>query len=300
MQPETLGRAYGLLALVILFWGVNWPIMKLGLQYVTPLWFATTRLFLGALCLFAFLAVRRQLAMPRRDDLTILIVVAVFQISLPIGLIHTGLSYMDAGRSAILVFTIPLWVAPMAVFFLGERLTKTYLAGLAVGLAGLALLFNPLTFDFGDVKALTGNGFMIMASFSFALAIVLIRRHRWTVPIIQLLPWQMLLSTGILVAASTAIEGPPDPRWSTGLVAIMAYNGPIASAFCFWAYVSVSRSLPAMSTSLGSLGVPVLGVLSSAFILGEPFTLTIVSGLILISAGVLAIVVGDLKQFKSP
>ena len=300
MQPETLGRAYGLLALVILFWGVNWPIMKLGLQYVTPLWFATTRLFLGALCLFAFLAVRRQLAMPRRDDLTILIVVAVFQISLPIGLIHTGLSYMDAGRSAILVFTIPLWVAPMAVFFLGERLTKTYLAGLAVGLAGLALLFNPLTFDFGDVKALTGNGFMIMASFSFALAIVLIRRHRWTVPIIQLLPWQMLLSTGILVAASTAIEGPPDLQWSTGLVAIMAYNGPIASAFCFWAYVSVSRSLPAMSTSLGSLGVPVLGVLSSAFILGEPFTLTIVSGLILISAGVLAIVVGDLKQFKSP
>ena len=274
--------------------------MKLGLQYVTPLWFATTRLFLGALCLFAFLAVRRQLAMPRRDDLTILIVVAVFQISLPIGLIHTGLSYMDAGRSAILVFTIPLWVAPMAVFFLGERLTKTYLAGLAVGLAGLALLFNPLTFDFGDVKALTGNGFMIMASFSFALAIVLIRRHRWTVPIIQLLPWQMLLSTGILVAASTAIEGPPDLQWSTGLVAIMAYNGPIASAFCFWAYVSVSRSLPAMSTSLGSLGVPVLGVLSSAFILGEPFTLTIVAGLILISAGVLAIVVGDLKQFKSP
>ena len=274
--------------------------MKLGLQYVTPLWFATTRMFLGALSLFVFLLLQRQLAMPRRDDMTILMVVAVFQISLPTALIHAGLSYMDAGRSAILVFTIPLWVAPLAVFVLGERLSKRYLVGLAAGLAGIALLFNPLTFDFGDVKALIGNGFMILASFSFALAIVLVRRHRWTVPIIQLMPWQMLLGTGILLVASTAIEGPPSMQWSTGLVAVMAYNGPIASGFCFWAYVSVSRSLPAMSTSLGSLGVPVLGVLSSAFILGEAFTLTIVSGLILIAAGVLAITVGDLKQLKSP
>ena len=237
--------------------------------------------------------------MPRRDDMTILIIVAVFQISLPSGLIHAGLSYMDGGRSAILVFTIPLWVAPMAVFVLGERLTKMNLVGLAVGLAGVALLFNPLTFDFGDNKALIGNGFMIMASFSFALAIILIRRHRWTKPIIQLMPWQLLLGTGILVAVSTAIEGPPDLKWSTSLVAILAYNGPIASGFCFWAYVSVSRSLPAMSTSLGSLGVPVLGVLSSAIILGEPVTLTIVSGLVMISAGVLAITVGGLKHLKS-
>lgn len=300
MQPETLGRAYVLLALVILFWGVNWPIMKLGLNYVTPLWFATTRMFIGTLCLLAFLALRGQLAMPRRDDITILIIVAVFQISLPTALIHTGLSYMDVGRSAILVFTIPLWVAPLAVFVLGERLTKRYLVGLAVGLAGIALLFNPQTFDFGDIEALIGNGFMIMASFSFALAIVLIRRYRWTVPIIQLMPWQMLLGTGILLVAATAIEGPPDLHWSTSLVVIMAYNGPIASAFCFWAYVSVSRSLPAMSTSLGSLGVPVLGVLSSAIILGEAVTPTILLGLILISAGVLAITVGNFKQLKSP
>ena len=288
------------MALVVLFWGMNWPIMKLGLQYVTPLWFATTRMFLGALCLFLFLALQRRLAMPRREDMTILIIVAVFQISLPTALIHAGLPYMDVGRSAILVFTIPLWVAPLAVFVLGERLTKRYLFGLAVGLAGVALLFNPLTFDFGDTGALIGNGFMIMASFSFALAIVLIRRYRWTVPIIQLLPWQMLLATGILLIASTAIEGPPDLHWSTNLVAIMAYNGPIASGFCFWAYMSVSRSLPAMSTSLGSLGVPVLGVLSSAFILGEPITPTILSGLIFISGGVLAVSVGDIKRLKSP
>ena len=78
----------------------------------------------------------------------------------------------------------------------------------------------------------------------------------------------------------------------------MVYNGPVASGFCFWAYVTVSRNLPAMSTALGSLGVPVLGVLFLALILGEEISLIIVSGLILISIGVLAVTVGDLKQLK--
>lgn len=272
--------------------------MKMGLQFVTPLWFAATRMFLGTLCLFAFLALKGGVRRPGRVEIPILVSIAVFQIGLPTGLIHTGLSFMDAGRSAILVFTIPLWVAPMAFFALGERLTRMNLVGLAMGLAGIAVLFNPLSFDFSNPSALIGNGFMFLASMSFAVAIILIRRHTWTGPIIQLMPWQMLLGTALLVVAAAAIEGDPGFEWSAPLIAIMAYNGPVASGFCFWAYVTVSRNLPAMSTALGSLGVPVLGVLFSALILGEEISLIIVSGLILISMGVLAITVGGLKQLK--
>ncbi len=272
--------------------------MKMGLQFVTPLWFAATRMFLGTLCLFAFLALKGGVRRPGRVEIPILVSIAVFQIGLPTGLIHTGLSFMDAGRSAILVFTIPLWVAPMAFFALGERLTRMNGVGLAMGLAGIAVLFNPLSFDFSNPSALIGNGFMFLASMSFAVAIILIRRHTWTGPIIQLMPWQMLLGTAILVVAAAAIEGYPGFEWSAPLIAIMAYNGPVASGFCFWAYVTVSRNLPAMSTALGSLGVPVLGVLFSALILGEEISLIIVSGLILISMGVLAITVGGLKQLK--
>lgn len=273
--------------------------MKIGLGYVTPLWFASTRMFLGALSLFFFLALRKQNIIPGRGDISILLIVAIFQISLPTALIHSGLLYMSSGRSSILVFTIPLWVAPMAVFVLGERLSWRKIAGLAAGLGGIAVLFNPWVFDFNDSNALTGNIMMILGSFSFALAIILIRRHSWSTPIIRLMPWQMLLGTGFLVIAATFMEGAPDMEWSTSLVAIMAYNGPIASGFAFWAYVTVSRSLPAMSTALGSLGVPVMGIISSNLILGEPFTGTIVSGLALISLGVLAVSLDDLKKAKS-
>lgn len=272
--------------------------MKMGLQFVTPLWFAATRMFLGALCLFAFLALKGGVRLPGRGEISILVSVAVFQIALPTRLVHIGLSFMDAGRSAILVFTIPLWVAPIAFFALGERLTRMNLVGLAMGLAGIAVLFNPLSFNFSNPSALTGNGFMFLASMSFAVAIILIRRHTWRGPIIQLMPWQMLLGTALLVVAAAAIEGDPGFEWSAPLIAIMVYNGPVASGFCFWAYVTVSRNLPAMSTALGSLRVPVLDVLFSALILGEEISLIIVSGLILISIGVLAVTVGDLKQLK--
>ena len=71
---------------------------------------------------------------------------------------------------------------------MGERLTRMNLVGLAMGLAGIAVLFNPLSFNFSNPSALTGNGFMFLASMSFAVAIILIRRHTWRGPIIQLIP----------------------------------------------------------------------------------------------------------------
>ena len=77
-------------------------------------------MFLGALCLFAFLALKGGVRLPGRGEISILVSVAVFQIALPTGLVYIGLSFMDAGRSAILVFNIPLWVAPIAFLALGE------------------------------------------------------------------------------------------------------------------------------------------------------------------------------------
>jgi drug/metabolite transporter (DMT)-like permease len=78
----------------------------------------------------------------------------------------------------------------------------------------------------------------------------------------------------------------------------MAYNGPIASAFCFWAFVTVSRSLPAMSTALGSLGVPAVGIVSAAMLLGEELAPAKIVGLVLISLGVVAVSALDLGRAR--
>lgn len=298
-SQSTQRRAYLLLGAVIVLWGANWPIMKVGLGYIPPLWFAAARILLGGGCLFFLLAVQGRLRLPGRGDLWVLLSVGVGQLAFGLALIHLALQFVDAGRSAILAYTTPLWVAPMAVALLGERLGAGKLAGLVLGLGGVGVLFNPTAFDFSNPQALIGNAMLLASAVVLAAVIVHIRRRRWALSPVQLMPWQMLLGGVLLAAAAAWLEDATEIRWSWELAAVLAYNGPVASAFCFWAYVTVMRSLPAINTSLGSLGVPVAGVLFSALTLGEPLSMTITVGLVLITAGVALVVLADLRRARA-
>lgn len=295
----TPARAYLLLGAVIVLWGINWPIMKVGLGAIGPLWFAAARVLTGALCLFAVLAFQGRLKIPGRADLPILLSVGVFQVGITLGLMHSAVEYVAAGRSAILAYTTPLWVTPLAALILKERLTVARLTGLALGLAGVILMFNPTAVDFSDPNALKGNAMLLGAAISWACVIVHIRVHKWVLSPLQMMPWQMLLGGTIVGTAATLFESWDRIVWSWPLAAVLAYNGPIASAFCFWAIVSVSRGLPAVSTALGSLGVPLVGVVSSVWFLGERLSTADIVGLALIALGVARIATADFRAARN-
>lgn len=285
-EEESTGRAALLLGLVIVLWGINWPIMKVGLHYMPPLWFALTRVILGMLTLVLLLAARGQLRVPPRGDLPILLSVGVVQVGFFLALTHVALLYVDSGRSAILAYTTPLWVAPLSAVFLGERLGGLRLLAVGAGLAGVAVLFNPLAVDYGDHDAMFGNGLLLAAAFLWALTIVHVRGHRWQATALQLMPWQLLLGGVVLLPLALLIEPNPKVVWGWPLAVVLAYNGPIASAFCYSAFVIVNRAFRPTTTAVGSLGVPVVGVLAAAVALGEPLTATKLAGLALISTGV--------------
>jgi drug/metabolite transporter (DMT)-like permease len=285
-EAKGTGRAALLLGLVILLWGVNWPIIKLGLQFMPPLWFAVARVALGTLCFIALLLATGRLRPPPRADLPVVLSVGALQVAAQLGLTHFALMFVEAGRSAILAYTTPLWVAPLSALFLREPLTPVKLLAVGLGMTGVAVLFNPLAVDYGNHRVLLGNGLLILSAIVWAAAIVHVRGHRWRDTPLQLMPWQMLLGTLVLVPVAAMVEPTPKIDWSRELLGILFYNGPIASAFCYWAFVTVNRSFSATATALGSLGVPVVGVLVSALALGEPLTVTKLSGLALIGAGV--------------
>ena len=83
-------------------------------------------------------------------------------------------------------------------------------------------------------------------------------------------------------------------------MATLAYNGPLASALCLWVVLVVNRTLPATATAVGFLGVPVAGVLFSAAWVGEPLTATLISGLVMIVAGMILVNFPDrrIRQVK--
>jgi drug/metabolite transporter (DMT)-like permease len=150
----------------------------------------------------------------------------------------------------------------------------------------VGVLFNPLAVDYGDRRVLLGNGLLLLSAIAWAAAIVHVRGHRWQASPLALMPWQMLLGALVLIPAAVIVEPGPRIDWSPEFPAILFYNSPVASAFCYWAFVTVNRSFSATATALGSLGVPVVGVLASALALGEPLTVAKLAGLALIAVGV--------------
>ena len=246
-------------------WGCNWPINKTILTYISPLWYACLRLGLGAFSLFlaqAFLRV--HIKPPSPIDIPIILSVGIIQMAAVIALMTFGLSIVPAGRSSILSYTMPLWAVPGAILFLGERLQFGKAVALVLGMAGVAFMFNPTAFDWSDHRALIGNGCLLLAAALWAATIIHIRAHRWVGTSFELAPWQMLVGLIPLSAVALWVEGPPPQvSFTIKTIIVALYSGPLITAFPFWAFVTVARSLPAMTTSsLSLLSVPITDELS--------------------------------------
>ncbi|WP_343565405.1 DMT family transporter [Kiloniella sp. b19] len=277
--------------LQILIWGVNWPIMKIGLEEFSfpPFWFAFFRVSIGMTVLFAILAFMGQITRPDRRDLKIVMIVGFFQMALFLTCVNVGLLYIDAGRSSVLAYTTPLWITPASVLFLGEKLTKTRVIGVVLGLAGVMVLFNPAELDWSDHDALKGNGIMLMGAICWSISILAIRRHTWVKSTLQLSPWQMLVACVPLLIVALSFEDVGQIEWTPLSVTIILFNGVFATAFAFWSSIMVASRLPAVTTSLGFLAIPLCGVLFSNLMLNEPMTLSLTTGMLLIVASVAAV-----------
>ncbi len=285
-----------MLAGVVVLWGANWPVMKLGLADLPPFWFASIRLFLGAGSLFVVLAIGRNLALPGRNDMVQLLGGGILQLAVFMGLVNLALVSVAPGRAAVLAYTTPLWAVPGAMLFLGERLGRLKAAGLVLGIAGVVVLFNPLGFDWSNTQLVIGNTLLMGAALAWAAAIMLIRGRPWHLTPLQLAPWQLLLAGVLLLAAAYGFEGPLSVRLTPKVIAILAYNGPICIGFCFWASVAIARALPAVTSSLSFLAVPAFGIAASAVVLGERIDLTLIGGFALILAGVCLVAAADRRS----
>ena len=290
-SKETTLIMFGLLFAVVLIWGVTWPLMKIGLEYISPLYFGALRMFVGAAFMMMLTLCLRQLALPKRDDIPMVLSVALLQMAIPTALMHFSLSFVDAGRASLLAFTHPIWIAPAAVFLLKEPINRGTGWGLFIGIGGLLVLFNPLGFDWSDRNTLIGNGLLIAAAMSWAAGILHVRAHNWISSPLSLSPWQMLIAGILIMAMSIFREDRSDTNWTMEFFYILAFIGVFATAFCYWGAVTVSRHLPAMVSSIGFLGVPVVGIISSAILLSEQLTLTLTTGTVLILLGLFVMVI---------
>ena len=279
-------RGLLMLATVVLCWGFTWPVNKTLLASLPPLWSVALRSAVATVALFALAAILGRLALPAREDLPVVLGIALLHMVGFTALSTSGLLLVPAGRSVVLAYTTPLWVTPGASLFLGERLTARRAIGVAVGLLGLATLFNPLALDWTDRRVLVGNLLILAGAFLWAGSILQIRAHRWRATPFDLVPWEMLLATLVLTPLALWQSPFPDVRWDASLVVRLGYASVPGSAVAYWAVAMASRDLPAITTSLGLSATPVIGVVAATLWLGEPLSLWLVVAVVLILGGV--------------
>ena len=289
-SPETTKlapmSALALLLVIALAWGMSWPVNKATLAYISPIWAVSTRLTVAAAAFGLIALVAGKLRLPPRQDLPMVASLAVLHMSLFAGLTSLGLVHVSAGRTVLLAYTTPLWVFPLAWLFMGEALTAQRLVAIASGMVGLALLINPLAIEWSNKGVLTGHGLILLAAMCWAVSIVYTRMHRWASSPFDLLFWQLLLGAVLTTGAALAVEGWPVINVTPHFIGLLLYGGTISTSLAYWALSTVNRSLPATTTALGLLAVPVFGVISSMVTLGERLDVLTLAALLLIVGGI--------------
>ncbi|KTD12044.1 putative inner membrane transporter yiJE [Legionella gratiana] len=288
-----------LLVFVLLVWGMNWPLMKLAMNFLPPQWFGFTRTLTGSLFLFLLVIIQKKMTFPKRGDIAHLLSVGVLQIGLFTALVNFGLFYSGVGHAVILVYSTPLWVTPIAVIFFEERLNFIKTLGLIVGILGIVVLFNPFNFNWSDHNALVGSIALFSAALLWAIAILHVRFVPSQSSIGQLMPWHLLVGAMILAISALVFEPHPVLHWTTFSILLNLYMGTIATGLAFWAAVEMSKRFPAVTTSLSLTGVPIIGIICSLLFLGEKPTLTVLISLALLIIGLVCVILGDYQEKKS-
>jgi len=279
--------AFVYLAIIVMTWAGNWPLMKLALGEVPPLVFVLLRLVGSIALIVPPLLAARQPLLPRRGERLGLFWVGQLQVAGFLICSIIGLAILPAGRAIVLAYTMPLWAIPIGLFLWPEPFGRNQLIGATVGFAGLVLFMNPGLVDWTSRRVLAGNAFLLLSAFAWALGSCLYRRRAWRSPFWVQTLWQLAVSIIPVAAVVMAARGQTGPvHWSPALVAILAYNCVVTTALGYFLWGKVLSMMPAATAGQVVTLTPIGGFLLSILIFGGTVTADAVASIALIIGGI--------------
>jgi len=291
---ESLPRS-GVIALLALcaVWGYTWVMLKEGMRFADPWDYAVLRTVPGALLLFAIAAWRGEslrLQSPRH-----VFMLGLWQTTAFNALVSLALVSGAAGKTAVLVYTMPFWTLLFAWPVLGERIRGPQWIAVALSVCGLVLILEPWSLT----GTTTANLLAVLTGISWAVAAVLTRRwrHHLAVGTIALTAWQMLLGSLVLLVLAPLLSARP-VEWTPYFCFVLAY-GVLFGTVLGWAlWFYVLKLLPAGIAGLSVMAIPAIGVLSSRLQLGEQPGPVESAGMLLIVASLAVLSWAGLRRRK--
>jgi drug/metabolite transporter (DMT)-like permease len=240
----------------------------------------------GSIALLApILAVLRRPLLPVPRERLALFWVGLFQVSGFVVFSIIGLAIVAPGRAIVLAYTMPLWAIPLGLVLSREVLSPSKLAGATVGFAGLVLFMNPALVDWGDLREVAGNLFLLLAAICWAVGACLYGRRLWRSSFWVQTFWQLAAGAVTIVVPAVVLEPDWSIQWTPGFAAILAYNCIVTTVLGYFLWNKVLAVMPPAVAGQVLTLTPIIGFLLSGVIFGGAITADIVGGILLIAIG---------------
>lgn len=273
------------LAITSVGWGFNWPVTKFLIGELPPLTLRGLSGVVGALLLAVLAVARGQSLHVPRKMWGRLVLAAVLNVSGWMVLMGLALLWLPASEAALIAYTMPVWASLIAWPVLGERPTLLRTLALVMAFAGLASIMGGNGIAASEAK-LPGIAMALVGSIGFAIGTVLSKRRPLHLPPIPGAAWQVGLGclpvaiVGLLLETSHWSAVTPLGWW----LLVYSVLGQFCIAYVCW-FAALAR-LPASVAAIGTMAVPVIGVVASALALHEPLGAGQIAALVFTLAGV--------------
>lgn len=268
-----------------LLWGLNWPAVKFLLTELPPITMRAIAFTCAAALLAGLSRVRGEALWPRAQEIPAIATTGLFLIFGFNILTAIGQTLTETSKAAIIAYTMPAMTAGLAVLLLGERPDRRRVAALVIGTAGLAVLASE---NLGALIAdPLGPAIMLAAAFAWSLGNISLKARIWRLPSLALTVWFFAVSAVLSWPLAIWLEGPILQNWpSPPVLATLVFHitGPMVVSYALWT-VLVGR-LTASVAAIAALLAPVVGVVSSIILLGDPVSWQKVVSLTMILASI--------------
>ena len=283
------------LATLYILWGSTYLAIRIGIETLPPLLMASTRFFLAGLLMFGWAWNRGHLrdgGAPTRRHWLATLVIGGLLLGGGNGGVTWGEQFVASGVAALLVATVPVWMALLAHLLRQERLSWLVGAGLALGIGGVVLVAHPWSGSVGQLKGVVA---VLFAALAWSSGSLYARRARLPRSAIVVTAMEMLCGGAVLLVAATVNGelGRVHPEhFSVRSILAVLYLVVFGSIIAFSAYVYLLNHVSAALAGTYAFVNPAVAVLLGALVLHEPLSPAVVVGGAVIIAGVALVVAG--------
>jgi O-acetylserine/cysteine efflux transporter len=272
-------------ALLVLFWGSAFAVVKVGLGYSPPLLFAGLRTLIGGLAMV--LAAFLWGGSPNlRRDWPVFLLLSLFNVVLFIGFQTYAIVYLPSGSAAVLVYLQPILVGLLAWPILGETLTVAKITGLLLGFSGIvAVSAGSLS---GAAGALSPLGVTLgaVSALCWALGTVYFKKYEARVSTLWAVAVPFVAGGAVLTAFGLSVEEWGEITWNTPFVASILYSGLVGISLAWVIWFALVRAGEASRVASYIFVVPLTAVLIGVLFLDEPLGYTLLIGAAFVVSGI--------------